>query len=219
MDKTEFGVLVKAMKAVYSEPKFIPDKDAFEVWYKLLKDLDYDMASMSISKYMLTNRFPPSIADIRTQYSDISNTKENELYETTAWGMVLKAMRNSTYNSEYEFNKLPEIIKKSIGSANQLREWAIMEDMDGRSLTVLQSNFMRTFRAMIDREKELKKLNPELLKVVEDNYEQPKIVSTYKETLSVSEERKKIEENRAPYTKRIEDMIKKSKEKLKSNNL
>lgn len=134
MEKEEFSTLVKGMKAVYSDPKFIPDKVAFKMWYELLKDLDYEMASISIQKYMMTNKFPPSISDIRDQYFNISNWEENELHEVSAWGMVLKAMRNSVYNSEYEFSKLPTVIQKTVGSANQLREWAIIDDTDRKSV-------------------------------------------------------------------------------------
>ena len=44
MTREEFAVLVKAMKAVYSSENFIADKDAFDVWYGLLKDLPYEQA-------------------------------------------------------------------------------------------------------------------------------------------------------------------------------
>ena len=30
MEREEFKILVKAMKAVYAQPTFIPDKDAFD---------------------------------------------------------------------------------------------------------------------------------------------------------------------------------------------
>lgn len=218
MKKEEFSILVKGMKAVYSDPKFIPDKDAFEVWYELLKDLDYDITSLSIRKYMMTNRFPPSISDIRDQYFSISHSEGNELHEINAWGMVLKAMRNSGNNSEYEFSKLPAIVQKAVGSANQLREWAIMEDVDGRTLTVLQSNFMRTFRVVMEREKELKKLNPELLKIISENYNQLEIETTGYKISTIQQEREEAEKRRAPITERIDAMIKHAKNKLKSNN-
>lgn len=39
MEREQFKVLVKAMKAVYAQPTFIPDQDAFNVWFALLGDL------------------------------------------------------------------------------------------------------------------------------------------------------------------------------------
>ena len=65
MEREEFKILVKAMKAVYAQPTFIPDKDAFNVWYGLLQDLPYEQANLAIQKYMTSERFPPTIAEIR----------------------------------------------------------------------------------------------------------------------------------------------------------
>lgn len=39
MEREQFKVLVKAMKAVYAQPTFIPDQDAFNVWFALLGDV------------------------------------------------------------------------------------------------------------------------------------------------------------------------------------
>ena len=71
MEREEFKILVKAMKAVYAQPTFIPDKDAFDVWYGLLQDLPYEQANLAIQKYMTSERFPPTIADIRTKATEI----------------------------------------------------------------------------------------------------------------------------------------------------
>lgn len=65
MTREEFKTLVKGMKAVYAQPTFIPDQDAFNVWFELLKDIPYQQVNVAIQKYMLTEKFPPTIADIR----------------------------------------------------------------------------------------------------------------------------------------------------------
>ena len=48
MEREEFKILVKAMKAVYAQPTFIPDKDAFDVWYGLLQDVCPTLTSQSM---------------------------------------------------------------------------------------------------------------------------------------------------------------------------
>ena len=45
MDREEFKVLVKGMKAVYAQPTFIPDQDAFNMWFALLGDLSMKFAA------------------------------------------------------------------------------------------------------------------------------------------------------------------------------
>ncbi len=74
MTKEEFKILCKIMKAVYPQPTFLPDAYAFKVWYELLEDLDYTVAQAAIEKYILTNKFPPTIADIR-EYAVLVRTR------------------------------------------------------------------------------------------------------------------------------------------------
>lgn len=47
MTREEFKTLVKGMKAVYAQPTFIPDQDAFNVWFELLKDIPYQQANVA----------------------------------------------------------------------------------------------------------------------------------------------------------------------------
>ena len=54
MTREEWAVLVKAMKAVYTSPSFLPDQNAFDTWYGLLKDIDYKLLSFGLKKYMQT---------------------------------------------------------------------------------------------------------------------------------------------------------------------
>ena len=168
MTKEQFKILVKAMKAVYTQPTFIPDQDAFDVWYSMLKDLDYAVASWAIQMHMQTEEYPPTVSGIRKQSVKITENAENDLNETEAWSFVLKAIRRSTYYSEEEFLKLPAIIQRSVGSPRQLREWAALEDVDGKTLTVLQSNFQRTFRAEQQKEREKQKLSPDVSRLIHE---------------------------------------------------
>jgi len=65
MTFNEFKVLVKGMKAVYTSPNFLPDADSVKIWYRLLQDMPYELANVAIQRHMATNKFPPTIADIR----------------------------------------------------------------------------------------------------------------------------------------------------------
>lgn len=139
MEREEFKILVKAMKAVYAQPTFIPDKDAFDVWYGLLQDLPYEQANLAIQKYMTSERFPPTIADIRTKATEIIAPVEESMSELQAWALVQRALRNSGYNSEEEFAKLPEACQRAVGTAANLKEWALMDS--DQVATIEQSHF------------------------------------------------------------------------------
>lgn len=162
LEREQFKTLVKGMKAVYSDPKFIADKDAFDVWYSLLQDLDYDMASQAVQKYMMSNRFPPTISDIREQCNDF--TTPQELNEMEAWSLVSKAIRNSGYNSVEEFEKLPPIVQKAVGIPSQLRTWALDENYNEE---VAMSSFQRAYKAELKRHEELQKMPQNVRNLIE----------------------------------------------------
>lgn len=196
MTKDQFKILVKAMKAVYTNPGFIPDNDAFDVWYSMLKDLDYALASRAVQMHMQTEETPPTVAGIRKQSAKLKADETDDLNETAAWSLVLKAIRRSTYYSDEEFAKLPATVQRAVASPKQLREWAMLEDVDGKTLTVIQSNFQRTFRAEQQRERERRKLSPDVLKLMRP-LNNPQVEYKPKE-LSIEEQRMIAEENARP---------------------
>ena len=159
MEREEFKILVKALKATYSDPKFIADIDAFDVWYVMLKDIPYEVCQMAIQKYILTRPYNPTIADIRELATEIMTPETPN--EGAAWSLVFKAISNSSYHAEEEFNKLPKECQKAVGSPRMLREWAMMEIDQVNS--VIQSNFMRSYRVECKRSKELEAL-PEAMR-------------------------------------------------------
>lgn len=61
----EFKTLAKGLKSAYTTPNFLPDEYSIKVWYKFLADLPCDLATICIEKYIATNKYPPTIADIR----------------------------------------------------------------------------------------------------------------------------------------------------------
>lgn len=160
MTRDEFKILVKGMKAGFTSPSFIPDKDAFNVWYGLLNDLPYKVANAAIQSYMMTETKIPTPADIRRKAQMFMKT--NELNELEAWALVSKALSNGYYGADEEFEKLPQLVQKAVGSPANIREWA---QLDFKSLSVIQSNFERVYSATVKRAEEYARL-PEDVKAI-----------------------------------------------------
>lgn len=157
--KEDFRTLIKGLKAFYPQEQFIPDADAMAVWYRLLNDIPYNVLSAAINMHVTTNKFPPTVAELRVASARLMQTK-NEISDLEAWAMVRRAVSRSTYYADEEFEKFPELIKKSVGASSNLREWAQVpiDTLD----TVIQSQFLRSYRGMVARELELQKLRPEI---------------------------------------------------------
>lgn len=200
MEREEFKTLVKGMKAVYAQPTFIPDQDAFNVWYELLKDLQYKHLSVAIQKYMLTEKFPPTIADLRSKTSEITEPDIESMSELEAWAIVRKAIGNSGYHSEEEFKKLPEACQIAVGSPANLREWALMDSEQVG--TVEQSHFIRNYRTAVKRISEDRKI-PSNIRA---------LISEIKEEKRVEAIEGTIEKDRLEYVKEMKSLDTQKKE-------
>ena len=146
----EFGRLADAIKTYFPRDPILPTDEAMELWYDMLKDLDYKAAYMGLKKHVAVSRFAPTIADIREHAAEMNVPQE--LNEMEAWTFVSKALRNSGYHSVEEFAKLPPLVQKAVGVPDQLRVWALDGDYNEQ---VVSSNFMRTYRTVIARQKEV----------------------------------------------------------------
>lgn len=187
----EFGMLADAIKTYFPRDNILPTNEAMELWYDMLKDLDYKSACIGLKKHVASSRFAPTIADIRENV--VSINEPQELNEMEAWALVYKAMCNSGYNSVEEFAKLPPLLQKAVGLPDNLREWALTENLN---LEVVSSNFMRNYKAVILREKEFAKMPSEVKAIIQNAAQETysaQIAAEREETIKLSSEREKGE--------------------------
>ena len=150
---------------VDSYPNYKPNdiSETVDVWYMMLSDYDYNIVAMALKAYILsdTSGFAPSIGQLVAKIQTL--TKPHELSEMEAWSLVKKAISNSAYDYVEEFNKLPPIIQKCVGSSYQLKCWALDEYFNEQ---VASSNFVRSYRTMVARQEEFVKMPQEIKDVI-----------------------------------------------------
>ena len=165
MTRDETVNIIRVM--VDSYPNYKPNNlsETVDVWQMMLSDYDYNLVSVALKSYILsdTSGFAPAIGQIVAKIHSI--TQPQELNEMEAWSLVSKAIRNSIYNAADEYAKLPPIVQKAVGLPSQLMQWAID---DSYNESVVSSNFMRCYRIELAREKELSML-PEDAKQIAQN--------------------------------------------------
>lgn len=157
MTQQEFSVIVKAIKAVY--PTMLADDGAKDVWYSMLADLPYKQVSAALQAHMMTSKYPPTIADLR------ENKADTGLSEMEAWAMVRKALRNGNYGAEEEFDKLPDLVKKAVGAASNLRQWA---QSDSGMLETIEAHFLKAFRIQQTRATQEAQLSPQVKNLLDE---------------------------------------------------
>lgn len=159
MTRDEFKILCKGLKAVYAQPTFIPDQDAFNMWYALLGDLPYDVCAVAIKKYMLTNKFPPTVAEIRTIASEVVNG--DPLTWGESWEKALNAVRRfGSYNKEEALNSLDSITRKCVESIGYL------ELCRSENIMVERAHYQKIFDVYAKREQTQKQIPPMLQQAI-----------------------------------------------------
>ena len=166
MTRDETIKLLMVIQSAY--PNFKPpDKTvAVDTWYTMLKDMDYNVVQMGLRAYITsdTSGFAPSIGQLINTIYTIQNPQE--LNEMEAWALVSKALRNGYYGAVEEFDNLPPLVQKAVGTPDNLRNWS-QTDMESVE-NVIQSNFMRSYRTVVKREEEIKKMPADVQALIEN---------------------------------------------------
>ena len=146
------GVLKAAYPQYYRDMKRSDAESVVSLWAEMFKDEPVNVVAVAVKAYIAsdTKGFPPHIGAIKDAIAKIKAPKS--MTEQEAWLLVKNATRNGLYGSAEEFEKLPPICQKLVGSPSQLREWAMMDSDTLNS--VIASNFQRSYKVMEKREKE-----------------------------------------------------------------
>lgn len=149
-------------------PNYKPSNlsETVDVWNMMLEEYSYSQISTALKAYVHsdTSGFAPSIGQLINKLHEVQAPQE--LNEMEAWLLVGRALRNGTYGAVEEFNKLPPLVQKAVGSPDNLRNWA---QTDSESIeNVVQSNFMRTYRIVVNRAKEYQKMPKDIQALIEN---------------------------------------------------
>lgn len=166
MTKNEVIKLLMTIQTFY--PNYRVDNKEFTInaWYTIIGDCDYKLMEKALQTYIITDTsgFAPNVGQLLDKLHLIQDPQE--LNEMEAWSLVSKALRNGYYGAVEEFNNLPPLVQKAVGSPDNLRNWS---QTDVKAIeTVIQSNFMRSYAAIVKREYEIKKMPADVRTLIED---------------------------------------------------
>lgn len=165
MDKIETIKIMAVLRAAY--PQYYAKQSAEDLegivnlWAEMFADEPYSTVAMATKALIKTraSTFPPGIGEINEKIMQI--TQPEELTEMEAWALVRKAIRGASMDlssrlfrngvqdertsAERNFEKLPELLQRIVCSPSQLAAWERLPNDEIE--TVVQSNFMRSYRA------------------------------------------------------------------------
>lgn len=86
MTKEEWSLLVKVVKSAYPNQTFCPDNYSLELYYRMLHDIPYETLNLAVQRHIATNRYPPSISELRGCMAQKTDWSEG-------WEEVKRSMR------------------------------------------------------------------------------------------------------------------------------
>lgn len=150
--KKVIASLMAAYPAHYRQFTTTDIDNLVSVWHSVFEDYSYNEASAGVKVFLASDvkGFPPSPGQVIECILKAKKDESAEITEDMAWAMVLKAIRNSGWHAEEEFNKLPEIVKKIIREPGTLHRMAIDDNFN---MGVEESLFRRSFRSQVEHER------------------------------------------------------------------
>lgn len=184
MNRPETLKIMAVLQAAY--PQFYAKKVKEELdgivnlWAEMFADEPYQVVALATKALIKTrvSTFPPGIGEINEKIMQI--TQPEEMTEMEAWGLVRRAIRGASMDpssrrfkngvqdpktsAEVNFGKLPELLQNVVHSPEQLADWERLpnDEID----TVIQSNFMRSYRAKVKIAREYGALPSEIKRFV-----------------------------------------------------
>lgn len=160
MQFEEWKILVKGLKSVYTSERFLPDAESIKIWFQMLQDLSYKQLNVAIQKYMLTNKFPPTIADIREISANVVNGDLPDWGE--GWEQVLKAIRRyGMYRIDEAMETFDPITKRCVERLG-FRNICLSED-----ISIDRANFRMIYEQLAEREKKDAQIPVKLSQMIE----------------------------------------------------
>lgn len=150
------AVLKAAYPHAYKDMKKADGEAMVKLWQMQFASESFQEVSAAVNALIATRTagYSPTIGEVKEQLYRLHSV--DELTEGEAWSMVYKALSNGYYGYMKEWEKLPPEVQRAVGHPEQLREWSMMETETVQS--VVASNFMRSYRVMKERAKEVEKL-------------------------------------------------------------
>ena len=160
MNRKEFAIFACALKTYFPKEPILPNEQALDLWYNQLKDLPYDIAQVALNKWVATNKWSPSIAEIRETCARMSQNMPVEWSE--AWEKVLKAIRKYGMYQEQEalfsFDDLTREAVKRLGFKSICLSDNIAAD---------RANFRMIYEQLAERQRKDAQLPPSLKRLME----------------------------------------------------
>ncbi len=148
MTQNEFAKFAMAMRTMFpKEEKLLPTRESVEMWFELLKDIPYYVASTGLQKWAVTHQWSPSIADIREMAVDVTKGAQKD------WGEAWQEVQNAI--SRFGYYRADEAVESLSPLTRQVVKRLGFEELcTSETPEINRANFRMIYQQVADREKQ-----------------------------------------------------------------
>lgn len=190
MTRQEFWQFAAAIRTYYSRENILPNEQAMELWFRQLQDIPFPVAEAILAKWVATNNWSPSIADIRDGVAEIQNGGPAPDWGE-AWDQAMNAIRRfGSYDEDGALASLPPLTRETVRrlgykslcwSENQVADRANFRQV----YEILSKRKVETDKIPLPVRETLKALTESFAKPVDNNTQ--KAISSGKEPLATAQ--------------------------------
>lgn len=154
MDKKQTATLLTYLRSAYpNHAETLATPETAMVWHEALKDIDYAVAQAAILKWVMTEKWPPSIADIRSSAVEITTETVKDWSE--AWSDVERAVRLiGPYREAEAMARFDEATLEAVRRMNYQK----LCEMESSERDIVRAQFRDIYKQVANRRKEAAQL-------------------------------------------------------------
>jgi len=155
MTLTEFTTFAALLRTFYPKENLLPTPEAVKAWHKMLEDIDITVLNAALQKWVATEKWPPTVAEMRTACTEATRGKLPDWGE--AWAEVSQAIRRFGYCRPNE--ALESLSPTARAAANRIGWQQICESENPEAI---RAQFRQVYEISQQREAETRQLPPAL---------------------------------------------------------
>lgn len=162
MNRKEFSQFAAALRTFFPREKLLPNKEAMELWFAALKDIPYEDASRALNRWVMTEKWSPSVADIRAGVVQV-HQKDEALDWAGGWEEVTRAISKfGSWNKTDALESMSPVTRQCVQSIG----WDNI--CLSENIAVERGHFRTMFESRMSKVEKAQQTPPELRSPVEN---------------------------------------------------
>ncbi len=155
MTREDTTSVLKILKVSYPAfySKFSKDDmvAVLDLWTEMFADDDVRVVKVALFKLIETHQgYPPDIAALKEKIRELVVAATGEPTDEELWQMLRRAASNGYYGAREEFDKLPRVVQRYLGSPSALRDLAVIDEKTLN--TVTKGQFLKQIVSLRERQ-------------------------------------------------------------------